>query len=452
MMKLFCKHVVLATALTVTLLFGMGNPRASRANSDSVSTENIPYNLIPYQVKGQVDYAIVVDKENQALSLYCHEKKDTFKQLFKMNCSTGKAVGDKTVSGDSKTPEGVYFFTKIFEDSELSPIYGIRAYPLDYPNIRDRNRGKTGNAIWLHGTNKPLKPRDSNGCIVLENENLQKLKNYIRLFETPIIIVDKLVYQPPDYDLEKQVEQLFTNLSAAMSFDSYHAFLNHYDAAYLPDLSWWMDWLKMRNKAKTDENPFSIKMENISIFRHKKEIVVALDQNLESFEIGSRHVGRKSVFLIHRDGKLKIIDESFQNMQADENSKADAHPLITAAKMLYLADRYPREQISSMIDNWIQAWSSKDIDAYGIHYASDFQSKGMDKNEWLSYKTELNRKYNQIHVSRKKLLFKGDPIQPVVSFVQRYESTGYTATGIKKLVLKQENGAWKIYRELWRQM
>ena len=93
---------------------------------------------------------------------------------------------------------GVYFFIKKFNKRDLTPIYGTRAFPMDYPNVLDQHAGRSGNAIWLHGTNKPIKPRDSNGCIVLANPHIDALDPYITLNRTPIIVVDTLSYSSVD--------------------------------------------------------------------------------------------------------------------------------------------------------------------------------------------------------------------------------------------------------------
>ena len=141
-------------------------------------------------------YVILVEKDSQQLFLYAYE--GTFRELYRMNCSTGKVRGNKSVSGDMKTPEGVYFITKQIPKRDLAPIYGTRAFPIDYPNSFDHTAGRGGNSIWLHGTNKPLKSRDSNGCIALANSDIDKLAKYITVNKTPVIIVDKLRYRPAE--------------------------------------------------------------------------------------------------------------------------------------------------------------------------------------------------------------------------------------------------------------
>ena len=147
-------------------------------------------------------YALVVEKATQTLYLYDRDNTE----IIRMSCSTGKSDGRKLQSGDAKTPEGIYFFTKSYVKKYLSPIYGIRAFPIDYPNPVDKKEGRNGYGIWFHGTNKPLKPRDTNGCIVMEDASIDHLASYIKLHETPTVISSR-VMMVPESEREKEAKR-----------------------------------------------------------------------------------------------------------------------------------------------------------------------------------------------------------------------------------------------------
>ena len=69
-------------------------------------------------------------------------------------------------------------------DRDLPDLYGIGAFPLNYPNELDQHQGKTGYGIWLHGTDKSYysrPPLDSEGCVVLTNLDLDAVKPYIKI-------------------------------------------------------------------------------------------------------------------------------------------------------------------------------------------------------------------------------------------------------------------------------
>jgi hypothetical protein len=66
--------------------------------------------------------------------------------------SLGKRGVDKAREGDQKTPIGVYHVTANLPRQKLTDFYGAGAYPINYPNEYDRQRGRNGFGIWVHGT------------------------------------------------------------------------------------------------------------------------------------------------------------------------------------------------------------------------------------------------------------------------------------------------------------
>ena len=83
----------------------------------------------------------------------------------------------------------------------------MRAFPIAYPNSLDNRAGRNGYGIWFHGLIKPLKPQDTNGCIALDNRNIDELASYIKLNETPTIITSKIEWVAPK-NLKKEKEEL----------------------------------------------------------------------------------------------------------------------------------------------------------------------------------------------------------------------------------------------------
>ncbi|MGA0933716.1 MAG: DUF924 family protein [Pseudohongiellaceae bacterium] len=58
--------------------------------------------------------------------------------------SIGKNGFGKEVEGDRRTPVDVYRPTLFREDEQLIDFYGLGAYPLNYPNVYDRQRHRPG--------------------------------------------------------------------------------------------------------------------------------------------------------------------------------------------------------------------------------------------------------------------------------------------------------------------
>ncbi|MFP4616083.1 MAG: murein L,D-transpeptidase family protein [Thiohalorhabdus sp.] len=103
----------------------------------------------------------------------------------------GANPGDKRVEGDKRTPEGVYYVQRYLPEPSLAPRYGAGAFPLNYPNIVDRIRDKTGYGIWLHGVDEEDEDKtDTKGCVAFDNTNLEILKEALDI-GTPVVITEK---------------------------------------------------------------------------------------------------------------------------------------------------------------------------------------------------------------------------------------------------------------------
>lgn len=410
----------------------------------------IPDVFLLFDPEKDAEYGIVVEKNTQQLFLYAYD--GTFNERLRLNCSTGEIAGDKSRSGDRKTPEGIYFFTGEFKKKELSPIYGTRAFPIDYPNLFDRIEGRKGYSIWLHGTDKPIKPRDSNGCIVLANNDIDRLAKYIDLNSTPIIIVDRLSLVPVDYNkkIKDSILQLISQWEDALENGTYHEYLNSYSYEYVPDISWWSDWTLIKKSFQASHLELSVELKKNSIFRHNGIYMILFDQVVSS---SGRNllVGRKKLYISDRQGQFKIVGEEYQSVSKRNNSSKQKHPLVTASRDLK-SRLEGKDEIEDLIDGWLKAWSDRDITSYGKYYAGNFRSQGMNRRSWLKYKKRLNRKYNFINVSKDKLIIKKSGKRAEASFVQTYKSSDFKAVGIKRLILIREKGLWKIYRETWKKL
>jgi len=132
---------------------------------------------------------IVVEKSTQKLRVF--EQQQSLSLLKTYDCATGENPGKKIISGDSRTPVGVYFITESYEDKKIT-VFGSRAFHLDYPNVFDRFAGHLGDGIYIHGTNKTLIPYSTNGCITLANRDLDELADYLTVDTTPVIVVETL--------------------------------------------------------------------------------------------------------------------------------------------------------------------------------------------------------------------------------------------------------------------
>ena len=78
----------------------------------------------------------------------------------------------------------------------MPELYGVAALTLNYPNSWDKQKGRTGSGIWLHGTPRNTfsrAPLASRGCVVLNNPAMESLVFKYRLLpSTPVIIAQNI--------------------------------------------------------------------------------------------------------------------------------------------------------------------------------------------------------------------------------------------------------------------
>jgi len=394
--------------------------------------------------------AIIVEKKSQTLYVYS-EKNGLVSPVFQAPCSTGAKSGPKTQAGDKRTPEGVYFLKDEFEDRYLTPVYGQKAFPSDYPNFLDLRLGKQGSAIWIHGTDKVLKPMDSNGCIALENKNILALSDYIHLDATPLIIVEQINYTTLDnlMQIQKQINGFLNQWAKALAAQSYHEYLSFYDQTYLPDISWWEAWLGIRdNSAVQHPEGFEIVLKNTGIYAQGGVVVALCDMTLSRNDGRQVYLGKRQFFIRQGAASPLIIGDFFQTK--DKAFQSGEPPLLAASRMLF-QDESTDKIVVETVQEWMAAWSSKNMDKYARFYTSDFVCDGMGKTAWVKRKKKLARKYDYISVTGKN--FKAFPTKDggyTVSFVQYYESSGFSTHGRKQLKLIRQDGEWKIFRENWK--
>lgn len=144
-------------------------------------------------------HAIAVDASRSRLYLF--ENRPTGLALVAdYYISVGKSGLEKNAEGDLRTPLGVYFITSNLNRKSLKDFYGSGALPINYPNVLDSKRGKTGKGIWLHGTppgqfSRP--PQATDGCVVLANPDLAQVIRTVEILTTPVVISQRLRWLTP---------------------------------------------------------------------------------------------------------------------------------------------------------------------------------------------------------------------------------------------------------------
>ncbi len=404
---------------------------------------------LPYVIQlPENENAVIVEKRTQTFYIYSRNGSGWVKHL-QVPCSTGEVAGIKLRAGDKKTPEGIYFAKDEYEDKYLTPVYGKKAFPIDYPNLMDKQNNRNGSAIWIHGTNKPLKPMDSNGCVALENKNVVKLSNYIHLDSTPIILVDKIETDQKKAvteDIKDGIVTLVNQWSRALLHGTYQEYLSFYSPSYLPEIGFWPNWLNIREQLSSQQETIKFSNENTGIYYHNNVFVVLFDQVVQ---LSEKRIltGKRKLFLAEQENGFIINGDVYQSIP--ESAGTGISPLVSLLEGVF-EPQLAEEKVLKTVKSWLAAWSAKDMKKYADFYAPNFYSDGMNKTQWVNRKTGIAKKVSYINVvgKRFKTRFKKDRCD--VTFSQTYESSNFKAKGTKQLTLIKTGGSWKIFQENWK--
>jgi hypothetical protein len=144
------------------------------------------------QLSGQERIVLYMDIPTARLIVYEHDK-GQLKEVGNFYASIGVAGYDKRREGDQKTPVGVYRVTGFIPGRMLHERYGSGAMPIDYPNGLDQIYERTGDGIWLHGTEPGFvnrAPRASDGCLSLGNSDFLALHRLIGDTPSVPVVID----------------------------------------------------------------------------------------------------------------------------------------------------------------------------------------------------------------------------------------------------------------------
>jgi hypothetical protein len=183
----------LAPAAAASVAGELGDLREEALQRLRALQERPPANAVPAEfilLPKSIHHAIAVDTSHSRLYLF--ENGEHGMRLVSDHYATvGKQGVDKTFEGDQRTPLGVYFVSDRMGGGALAQRFGAGALELNYPNGVDRLRGRTGSGIYVHGVPQDTysrPPKDSDGCVVIANDELLALMNTIPVHDTPVII------------------------------------------------------------------------------------------------------------------------------------------------------------------------------------------------------------------------------------------------------------------------
>ena len=203
----------------------------------TASKERPRAGLIPsqfLQVSQRTRYAIAVDASRSRLYLF-ENRPGGLTLVSDYYISVGKAGVSKNTQGDQRTPLGVY---SNLDPKSLKDFYGSGALPINYPNMLDAKRGKSGGGIWLHGTPPnqfSRAPLATDGCLVMANPDLRHIIQTIEIGNTPVVIAPQLQWVDPSKTKQESVP--FEETLQAWADAKFEGNLDRLLTFYAPDFN-----------------------------------------------------------------------------------------------------------------------------------------------------------------------------------------------------------------------
>tara|TARA_B110000046_G_C13022815_1_gene412160 strand:+ start:2016 stop:3224 length:1209 start_codon:yes stop_codon:yes gene_type:complete len=278
-----------------------------------VDRKKIPSSLV--KLARNQGHVIVIDTSSSRLFLFKNQKgvPTLIKDFY---VTIGKNGAGKYVEGDQKTPVGVYFVTDFINPEELPDLYGDGAFPIDYPNVWDQRHGRTGYGIWLHGTPSKIysrPPEDSNGCVIVSNQDLNALLPYVKKDNTPVIISDLIDWiTKQEWKKRRGNYALFVE-TWRRDWESRNVdlYLRHYSKKYSGLGKDYNSWVEYKRRVNPSKKFIKVNITDKSIFLYPGEyqlMVVTFVQDYASDNF-RRKFTKQQYWRMEDDGRWRIIYE-----------------------------------------------------------------------------------------------------------------------------------------------
>lgn len=387
---------------------------------------------------------VAVDKGRQQLFVY--ERSSPWQAVYDTQCTTGQRGGAKMISGDLRTPEGLYFVVgKIGAKLDFME-YGDIAYGLNYPNPIDRLAGKTGYGIWIHSRGRDITPTETRGCIAVNLGDMDKLATQLAA-GTPVILAETLTTatDASTDDAGKADREAILSLiekktrqwNAAWAGRS-KSFFDFYDG---PSYTKAQENETFQSFKSSKERLFStlpwihIIHGDIQVMQGPDYWVSWFNQYYRAPNLATEGI-RRLYWKVNDQGELRIVGMEWI-------------PLNLGMETAYLESIAPG--VTAFIETWRSAWQRGDIKNYMAAYAPNAKQnprQGAAAIEQHKRSTWTNKKPKVVKLTglRVKMLQSGVS----VDMTQEYEDTsGYKDRGVKTLMLYPKGGEWVIASEDW---
>ena len=284
-----------------------------RALTDSLPNDKIPAYLL--NLDDSYRHALVVDAGRSRLYVY-ENRAGLPLRVADFYVTIGKAGAGKKKEGDNRTPIGIYTISGFKSPRDLSDFYGSGAFTLSYPNEWDTRQGRNGHGIWIHGSPSDTysrAPRASEGCVVLANDDLTRLGQYIQNGKTPVIIAEQVEWLDHEAlgaqrdDLANAIDQWRQDWESRDT----ERLLRHYSAAFRSGSQDLQTFGASKQKVNAAKSWIKVGLSNVSLMLYPERrdfALVSFVQDYQSNNLNDRTAKRQ--FWSRENGRWKIIHET----------------------------------------------------------------------------------------------------------------------------------------------
>ena len=383
-------------------------------------------------------YFWAIDKKAQ--TFYTFGRKSPLSVIDRKSCTTGQAVGDKISEGDLKTPEGVYFITgKRTADLDFK-LYGDLAFPLNYPNPVDRLNGKTGGGIWVHGRGRDITPRETRGCVALNQEDIHALEPQADK-GVPVVIAREVAWDSPSAGngTEAESARVLQDLQGWVSAWSAQSpeFFSYYDPEkYSKAHRTSFSGFRRHKEGIFRRTPWiDLFVTDIHLLPGPDYWVTWFGQYYRSPNFSSA-ITKRLYWQRNKAGRFVIVGVETARPPRDIREK-------------YL--EHVESRVRTFVNGWQAAWEKADVQKYASFYDADAeQDNRQGIGQIAEHKRQLWAGNPPESVALSGLEVSEHPKGLELRLVQDYASQGgYKDTGIKHLIVRPDGNSWKIVKETW---
>ena len=397
--------------------------------SSPLSAESLYFPALINLSADSTDNILLVNKAEQELYVLKSPAAGELEVIKKYRVTTGRVNGNKQVEGDLKTPEGIYRIVDLLPGKNLVPKYGPMAFVLNYPNFVDQRLGRTGGGIWIHGRDEEIRDYLTEGCVSLNNKNLQELKPYIQINKTQVVIDDTLqVLTRDEYEeLTHRWDTKFTGWVDSWEQGDTETYFSYYSPLFQDgDL----DLEGFKEKKRYLERVYGWKKvtaHDVVILHSAEETTMSFTQ--EYYCPNFYSVGEKTLTFIPGEQEWQIIAEDYTRTRPT---------------------RWKEQFLRAFVNQWITEWESGEFGRYIAQYDSTFQTDDYNYNTWAEYKRGVLQQAQKISVSASDFSYRSTgTMEWEISFIQDYTADNYSDYGRKNLRVRGYPDELKIVQEEW---